>query len=428
MIGAMFQATLEFLLAGLIVAGIPVSAGAQSVELGASVESLLDYARARNPELAMTRYEADAAKERVQPAGALADPVLRVELEDINRSGSVPGIGQLPNRIGAAKYTLMQPLPAWGKRDLRRDVASADAAQASARVAVAWTELAARIKTAYARYYLAAGTERLTLEIVDLNSRLEQVAQARYAGGLATQQDAIRAQVEETALRSELIALDSEKRQLRAKLNALLARDGWAALAEPKALRPLPALTVFDAAAIAQRARATNPSLQAEESRLRAAQKNRELTLRNRYPDLLVGVVPTQTGARISSWGVMFELNIPLQQTSRRSQESEADALVGAARSRTETVANTLLGELAENLAGVDAARRAEALTTTTLLPQSELSLRSAVAAYENGRVDFTTLLEAQRQIRKARQELLKAQVDARLRLVEVERILGEDL
>lgn len=428
MTSAVFSASIACLVAAQLLAGVPVSAVAQSVELGANVESLLDFARARNPELATTRYEADAAALRVQPAGALADPLLRVELEDLNRSGSVPNIGQLPNRIGAAKYTLMQPLPAWGKRDLRRDVASADASQAGARAAVTWTELAARIKAAYARYYLAAGTERLTLEIVDLNSRLEQIAQARYAGGLATQQDAIRAQVEETALRSELIALGSEKRQQRARLNALLARDGSAPLAEPQALRALPAQTVFDAASITQRALVTNPSLQAEQARLRGAEKNRELTLRNRYPDFLVGVTPTQTGARISSWGVMFEMNIPLQQTSRRSQESEADAMVGAARSRTEAVANTLLGDLAENLAGVDAARRTEALTTTTLLPQSELSLRSALAAYENGRVDFTTLLEAQRQIRKARQERLKAQVEARLRLAEVERILGEDL
>ena len=428
MIGTMSSATMACLLAVLMLASAPVSAWAQPAELGASVESLLDFARARNPELATTRYEADAAAQRVQPAGALADPVLRVELEDISRSGDGSRIAQPPNRIGAAKYTLMQPLPAWGKRDLRREVASAGAVQASARAAATWTELAARIKTAYARYYLAAGTERLTLEILDLNSRLEQIAQARYAGGLATQQDAIRAQVEETALRSELIALDSDKRQLRARLNALLAREGSAPLAEPQALRPLPALTVFDAPSIAQRARAINPSLQAEEAGLRGAEKNRELTRRNRYPDFLVGVSPTQTGSRISSWGVMFELNIPLQQASRRSQESEAEALVGAARSRTEAVANQLLGDLAENLAGVDAARRTEALTTTTLLPQSELSLRSALAAYENGRVDFTTLLEAQRQIRKARQDRLKAQVDARLRLAEVERILGEDL
>ena len=62
------------------------------------------------------------------------------------------------------------------------------------------------------------------------------------------------------------------------------------------------------------------------------------------------------------------------------------------------------------------------------MLPQSELSLQSALAAYENGKVDFATLLEAQRQIRKARQELLKSQVEAQMRLAEIERILGEDL
>ena len=37
-------------------------------------------------------------------------------------------------------------------------------------------------------------------------------------------------------------------------------------------------------------------------------------------------------------------------------------------------------------------------------------------------------LLEAQRSIRKARQEILKAQVEAQMRLADIERILGEDL
>jgi outer membrane protein TolC len=67
-------------------------------------------------------------------------------------------------------------------------------------------------------------------------------------------------------------------------------------------------------------------------------------------------------------------------------------------------------------------------LVETQLLPQSELSLRSALAAYENGKVDFATVLDAQRQIRKARIERLKAQTDAQMRLAEIERIVGEDL
>ena len=50
------------------------------------------------------------------------------------------------------------------------------------------------------------------------------------------------------------------------------------------------------------------------------------------------------------------------------------------------------------------------------------------MAGYETGKVDFATLLDAQRQIRQARQNRIKAQADAQMRLAEIERILGEDL
>ena len=194
------------------------------------------------------------------------------------------------------------------------------------------------------------------------------------------------------------------------------------------ALRPLPAVTTFDAMALAERARANNPLLRAEEARLRGAQSNRELTLRNRYPDVAVGISPSQMGSRITTWSAMVEVNIPLQQESRRSQERESESMVSASRARSQALGLQLLGELGENLAAIDAARRTEALITSQLLPQSELSLRSALAAYENGRVDFATLLDAQRQIRKARQDRLKVQVEAQMRLAEIEKILGEDL
>ncbi len=382
---------LYVLLAG---AGLTSPVLAQDLALGSNVQGLLELARTQSPELRAMRQEADAAAQRVGPAGALPDPVLRVELENINNYGNDATPSLLPWKVGETKYTLMQSLPLWGKRDLRRDAAAADARQADAKTDATWVELAARIKTTYAEYYRAAGNERLAGEVLGLMARLEQIAQARYAGGLAGQPDAIRAQLEQTAMRAELIALDSEKRQLRAKLNGLLARDGTAALADPVALRPLPTLTTADAQSLVDRARQRNPQIAAELARLTAAQKSRELTQANRYPDLQVGVSPSQMGSRITTWGVMFEINIPLQQESR----------------------------------GLDAARRTEALIRSEMLPQSELGLQSAVAAYENGKAEFVMLLEAQRQIRKARQELLKSQVEAQMRLTDIERILGEDL
>jgi outer membrane protein TolC len=401
----------------LVCIGTLAATTADAGELGESVQPLLELARAQNPELALMRAEAQAAEQRVQPAGALPDPVLRVELMNVNNYGNDAGFNLLPSKVGETRYTLMQALPWWGKRDLRREVASADVQQAQARTAAAWTELAMRIKSSYARYYLAAGDEQLTREILDLLSRIERIAQARYAGGLVTQQDAIRAQLEQTTMRSELIALESDKRQQRARLNALLARDASAPLAEPRVLRAVPAVGPADVAALAQRARASNPQLLVEEARMRAAERSRELTLRNRYPDFNVGLAPTQMGSRITNWGLMVEVNIPLQQTTRRSQEAEAQSMITAAQARLQNVDNQLVGDLGESLAGLAAARQTELLVANQSLPQSELSLRSAIASYENGKLDFTALLEA-----------LKAQAEVQVRLAEIERIVGEDL
>lgn len=124
----------------------------------------------------------------------------------------------------------------------------------------------------------------------------------------------------------------------------------------------------------------------------------------------------------------MVEVNIPLQQSSRRAQERESEAMLSAARARKEAAANQALADLSENLSGLDAARRTEVLSSANLLPQAELTFQAALAGYETGKVDFATLLDAQRQIRQARLNQIKAQTEAQIRLAEIERLLGEDL
>ena len=395
---------------------------------GASVESLLELARSQNPELAASRHEADAAAERVYPAGALPDPTLRTELRDITNQGMDASPNLLPGRIGSTKYTLIQPVPFWGKRDLKREVAEAEADQARGRATASWAELAARLKAAYAQYYVLSQAETLTRELLDLVGSLEKITQARYASGLAQQQDVIRVQVERTGMRGELVAIGNERHHAEVKINTLLKRPAMAPLAEPERLRTIPLPAQLDHAALEQRLRARNPQLFVEEARVTAAAKNRELVHRNRYPDFSLGLSPIQSGNRVSEWELMIELNIPLQQESRRSQEREAQAMLAAAESRREASRSQLTADLAENISALDAARYSENLTRTSLLPQAELSFKSAMAGYETGKVDFATLLDAQRQIRKAKLDALKTQGEMQVRLAEIERLLGEDL
>jgi outer membrane protein, heavy metal efflux system len=411
-------------MAVLLVLGTPAQAQTQDVLPGANVESLLNLVKSQNPELASMRFEAQAALERVAPAGALMDPKFRVEWMDVTKGGAqAPTV--LPGDVGSTKYTLMQDLPWFGKRDLKKNIAQQDAQAAQGKALSTWAELAAKVKIAHAQRYFLHHTQQLTQELLALTNRLAAVAQVRYAGGLAMQQDAIRAQVEQTAMQTELVALAGEARQADARLNALLARPANAPLAEPLSLRPMP--LSLEPEAVMVRVRQSNPQLLSEQARIQSAELSRELTRKNRYPDFTLAVSPTQVQSRINEWGVMLEVNIPLQQGTRRAQEREAQAMLEAAQKRHEAVTNQLWSDVSENLIGLDVAQRTEQLAKSSLLPQAELTFQSALASYENGKLDFATLLEAQRQVRQAKQSQLKAQLDAQMRLAEIEKLLGEE-
>ena len=373
------------------------------------------------------RHEADASAERVTPAGALPDPRLRVELMDITRMGE-QNATLSPSRVGSTKYTLSQEIPWYGKRDLKREIAELDAEGAQGRARGTWSEIAARLKAAHAQLYLVRRGESINREILDLMVRLERVAQVRYAGGLATQQEVIRAQVEQTAMRNDLIMLENEGAMLSARINMLLARPVSAPLTAPETLPALPVPARLDYATLEDRVRARNPRLFAEDAAIRSAEKKRELAYKERYPDFMLGVTPVQYQNSVKEWQLMVEFNIPLQQSSRRAMERESESMLAAARAKKEATANQVLSELAENLSGIEAARRTENLTTSSLLPQAELTFNSSLASYENGKTDFTTLLEAQQLILKARLSRTRAQSEAEIRPAEVERPLGEDL
>lgn len=406
----------------------PVSGAEPVTQPGAEVEELLALAQTQNPELASMRYEAAAAAERMASAGALPDPSFRIALQDFTNKASGAATTLVPSEVGSTYYRLMQPLPFWGKRGLKQDIAEAEASQATGRTGTTWAELAAKIKTGFAQYYLVINSQKLTQEMLALTLNLERIAKSRYATGLAPQQDVIRAQVEQTGLRRDLVMLETERHHNMTRLNILLLRDPYAPLADPQRLRPLPAPAKLEFSVLAERLRNHSPQLFTLEAQLAAADKSRDLAYQNRYPDFTLGLGATQMGNDIKMWELMLEFNIPLQQGARRGQEHEAENMLAAAHSRKETLANQLLGEIVEYSAALDAARRVETLTASSLLPQAEATLQAAYVGYQNGKVDFATLLDAQRQILKARLDVLNAQAQAQASLAQIEKLLGEEL
>ena len=389
---------------------------AAETPLGGDLDGLLAYAREHNPELAAARHAAEAALQTGDSADALADPVLRIEPMDVTRGNP------------ETKFTLMQRLPWFGTRDLRREAAAAQAEMAAGRAAATHAGIAARLRQAHAMRYFSAANERLTVQTRALLQQLEQVVQTRYANGLGNQQDVLRVQLELTAADSELLAWQNEAHHAHVGVNTLLARAADAPLAEVRSLPPLPPAAALDEATLLERLGRQSPQLRIAEADIAAAGKSRDIAYAGRYPEFTLGVSPTRSNGAVDRWDLMLELDIPLHQSTRRAQERSAEAQLAAAQARGAAEHDAQRAELVRVLAELETARRTESLITHRLLPQAELVYRSALAAYEAGRADFELLIGAHRQWLRAQQQQLKAQADMQLRLADIENLVGGTL
>lgn len=405
---------------------IAFAQSAPAEELGASLDGLLAYAREHNPELRMRASEASALHAGIEAASALPDPSFQLELMDFTNAATNGSLSLLPGGVGVTRYLISQPLPFFGKRDLRGQIARHQAEQGDAQHDATWLEVEGRIRSAYARYYRAAEQARILTETRELLGNMERLIVTRYGVGLVPQQDALRAQSEITAVRVELIEAEQSRRTAMTALNTLLPRAADAPLAAPR--RPAIPAAVPGLGSLIETVAEHAPEVARDRAAIDAARGTKSLTLRDRYPDFEVGLRDTRPRDGVGSWDVMLTMTIPLQQSARRSREAEAEHRLGAAQAALEATRTSIEGRLGEAYAGLTSNLDKAGLMRGTLLPQAEATLKSARAGYETGQVDFATLIEAQRQILRARLALLDAEVETAQRVVEIERLTGTKL
>lgn len=391
--------------------------------LGASLAGLLAYARAHNPDLALDRLEAEAAAEGVELASAWPDPKFQLELMDFTNAMTGGRTSLLPGDVGQTRYRVIQPLPYYGKRSLQGEVAGALAGQGARRAEETALALDARIKTAFARYYQASGQVAIIDQTLALMEALGRLVETRYGVGLVPQQDVLGAQSEVTTLKLERVEAQGRRRDAQARLNAQLPRVADGPLAEPRQLTPVRAMPPL--AQLFELARGHSPDLARERLGIEAASKSRDLAYLDRYPDFALGLTNNRPRSGRDSWDLMVEVNIPLQQSSRRAKERQAERRVEAAHSQVAAAEARLNGRLGESLSAVQSAGDRLRLLRDTLLPQSQANFAAAQAGYESGRVNFNTLIEAARQILRTRLSVLDAEVEIRVRQAELEVLVG---
>ena len=414
-------AALAFALAG---ASAAVAQAPEPNVPGRTVDELLVLARRASPELAAMALEAEASVARVEAAGELPDPLFRTEFENIDRrTGSL-----LPARLGMVTYTIAQEFPLWGKRDLRREAARAEADGAEARRRSVEGELAMHVKAAFANYYQANESIRITEELLRTFGAVVAATQLRYAQGRGPQQDAIKAEIERGQIQADLARLGAARKRAMAQLNALLNRPAGAPLAAPRALRPLPPPESMPLVQLLERVKQNNPGLAGERAQIDGAERARRLVDRSWYPDVTASLSAVDEDRRFAGYEALVEFRLPLRWGLREAQAREATAKLGAAQARLDAASARAQGELEEAYWALDASRRIARILHETHIPQTQLAFQTARAAYEVGRGELVAVLEAERSVRQISLEHLNVLAEQQIRLAEIEKIIGGDL
>jgi outer membrane protein TolC len=387
-----------------------------------------------NPKIAAAQALVRAAQARVPGASKLPDPQLQLGFMNY----SLPGLAPM-QPIGMTQLQLMQMVPLGGKLSLAGRVAGAQAAAANERVQDVEWEL--RSQAAMAFYDLYATDRQLAIEreTLRLLQDIALTAQSMYRVGGGRQADVLRAQVEVAKMTEDTLRMTAMRQAMVARLNALIDRETVADVAMPALPQfpdSLPAQGWLDSLAAS-----TRPVIRAGLEEVRAADASARLARKEIMPDLQIGVQYGQRGATMTDaagmtdrttermGSLMIGASIPIFARDRQLQmRTEANAMKAMAEADVAAMRAETRGRIGEAYASLTRARRLQQLYRTTVLPQAEATVASALSAYRVGQVDFMTLLDDRMTVNKYREELATLEADEGKAWAELEMLTGHEL
>jgi outer membrane protein TolC len=402
--------------------------GASEIKDGelSSLKQTVDEALRSNPEIQAAKKKAEAKGARAKQATYLEDPELNLEAWGVPLNQPLRYRSANPLIVG-----VRQKLPFFGKLELKGEIAGQDVRMAEEELRAKEQEIIAKVKSAYADYFMASKGVEIYRELLDLLGHTTATAEGLYQVGRAPQQDIIKALLERTELLNKLTWAEKDLSTSRARLNTLMSRAPDLSLAQPGE----PAITPIDlrSADLEKIAVTQRPELRSLQSSITRSDTAVELAERNRkYPDIMVGLqywfAPDQSTRHM--YAPMLTLTIPFSPWTKDKHDYEIEEALAerqAARANLAAMKNMARFEIRDISTKAEAAMRSISIYRDGLLPQAEQSFQAAVAAYQTGGVNFMTLLDAQRTIRDVRMGYYKALVDYEQSRADLERAVGKN-
>lgn len=361
-----------------------------------------------------------AAIARIEPAGALDDPMLSYRLAPRQLGGG----GQLDRSFS---LEISQKLPWPGKLADRAAAARAQSRVAAADIDILRLKLRELTAAAYAEWAFVEQALNINHEHQTLLEELRTTAESQYAAGRGARQNILQADTERGLLQKQALELRRQRDGLRARINGLLNRE---------ANRPLPAPTTLAAPrqpepfeVLARLARDTHPELVKIEHRIGGRAARVDLAAKEFYPDFRIsgGYNSMMPGVKHRPM-IGVAINVPFDQSRRRAELSAAKAELKESEWRLIDARHELLAQLESARAAVAEAAQSFELYQQELVPLARETLDAALTDYSAGRSDFLNIISAERNQLTTELGQARTRADYHRRLAELERTVGQPL
>ncbi|WP_293004813.1 TolC family protein [Nitrosomonas sp.] len=388
---------------------------------------LIREALENNPEIRAAHQERTAAQQRIAPAEALDDPMLEAGVINAPLASSPFNREDMTMKM----IGLSQRLPFPGKRGLRKEVASKDA-QA---IEYGYQETVNRVIHDLKTAYFDLG---LTLEMIQLVEKNRQtlehflrITEERYQVGQGSQADVLKAQTQVSRMLDRLLELSREQPVFEAELIRALGHNTKTGTLVPVLLHVQETPLILEA--LQQEAMAQRPQLLALQSLIARNEKSVDLARRAYYPDLDVRFSYGQRDSMLDGSrrddmvSMTVAINLPVWRGNKiEPRILEAQALRDQIASLYQAQSNEVAARLRQQIAMAEQSLKSVKLYQTTILPQAQLTVESALTAYQVGRVDFLTLLDNQMTVFDFEANRITAMANYNKALAEIDWLVGK--
>jgi cobalt-zinc-cadmium efflux system outer membrane protein len=374
----------------------------------------------RNPTLEQMRAAALAATAKAPQVSSLDDPLVGVT--------TAPASSWSKNTKYAARVEVSQKIPLGGKRELRGQMADAEANAVARDIDDAQLQLIEATRTALADYYQAERSLDVTRENRRLLDEFRKNAETRYKTGLVPQQDILQADVEIGRQEERVITLTRALKVAQARLNTLMhLPPDSPLLAAPESVRPQDSLP--DVKELRKRALANRPEVKALADRIASEEAAVGLAKSEYHPDVEVLAAYDSfwqgREGRPLQWQIGARVNVPIRTGRREAAITEAQARVVQKRAELSRFIDRINYETQEAYEQMVERMKIVALYEKSLLPTAAANVKEAEASYVNGKVAFLNLIEAQRNLTDIRDKYYEALAETARRRAALERATG---